>query len=264
MLIVEDLTAGYGAQAIVQHISFTAHCGEFIALLGQNGSGKSTLLRSISCVLTPSQGRVLFQGNDLVRLKERERARFVACVPQKPSLPRDLTVWELVLLGRYARLGLFGRYQAHDFAVAEKVLAWTDTLSYKNRVLRELSGGQLQKVLLAMALAQEPRLLLLDEMTQGIDLAGVLPILELLQRLCSQGLLVVCALHDANLAAAFASRLIALKNGEKILDDSIAKAFTAENLTQIYDLPISTWTLAKTSCLVAFPDRLAHHAFDPD
>ena len=264
MLIVEDLSAGYTTKPVLQHVSFSARSGEFIALLGQNGSGKSTLLRSVGSVLRPMQGRVLFQGQDLRRLKTRERARLVACVPQKAHLPGDLTVLQCVLLGRYARLGLFGRYSPYDHELAEKVLAWTGTLSYKNRVLGELSGGQLQKVLLAMALAQEPQLLLLDEVTQGIDLAGVLPILELLQGLCAQGMLVLCALHDANLAAVFATRLLALKNGEKILDAPTTQGFTPDNLSKIYDLPMSTWTLADTACIVAFPESFAHHAAHPD
>ena len=258
MLSVEDLSAGYGARPVIHHISFSAQEGEFIALLGQNGSGKSTLLRSISCVLSQRSGRVLFQGKDLGQLSPGQRARLVASVPQKAHLPSKLTVHECVLLGRYARLGLLGRYQSQDLKAAEGALVLTGTLAYKYRVLGELSGGQMQQVLLAMALAQEPRLLLLDEVTQGIDLAGVLPVLELLKTLCAQGMLVLCALHDANLAAAYASRLLALKNGEKVLDAPTATAFTAENLSTIYDLPISIWTLGQSACRVAFPDCFTH------
>ena len=239
VLRVAGVSAGYGEKAVLRTVEITLRAGECAALLGPNGSGKTTLLRAISGVLAPQSGGIELLGRPLTALKPRERARMVAVVPQRGQLPQGLTARQMVLLGRFAHLGWMGAYSREDYAAADSALDETGAAPLARRRLTELSGGELQRVLLARALAQQSPLLLLDELTAGLDWARMVELFDLLERRRAAGACVLMAVHDCNLAALYATRLMGLKGGNLVFDGPVAKVFTEENLGALYNTSIS-------------------------
>ncbi|MGV6994663.1 ABC transporter ATP-binding protein [Desulfovibrio sp. QI0430] len=238
VLRIAGVRAGYGGQSVLHEAGFTLHAGECAALLGPNGSGKTTLLRVLSGVLMPQAGAIEIQGRPLAALKPRERARMVAVVPQRGQLPQGLTARQMVLLGRFAHLSWLGAYGREDYAAADRALEETGAAPLAQRRLTELSGGELQRVLLARALAQESPLLLLDELAAGLDWARMVDLFDLLERRRAAGACVLMAVHDCNLAALYATRLMGLRDGNLVFDGPVAKVFTEENLGALYNIPI--------------------------
>ena len=238
VLRIAGVRAGYGGQSVLRDAGFTLHAGECAALLGPNGSGKTTLLRTLSGVLTPQAGAIEILGRPLATLKPRERARMVAVVPQRGQLPQGLTARQMVLLGRFAHLSWLGAYGREDYAAADRALEETGAAPLAHRRLNELSGGELQRVLLARALAQESPLLLLDELAAGLDWARMVDLFDLLERRRAAGACVLMAVHDCNLAALYATRLMGLRDGNLVFDGPVAKVFTEENLGALYNIPI--------------------------
>ena len=236
---VAGVSAGYGEKAVLRRVDFTLRAGECAALLGPNGSGKTTLLRAISGVLAPQAGEIELLGRPLRELNPRQRARMVAVVPQRGQLPQGLTARQMVLLGRFAHLGWLGTYSREDYTVADSALDETGAATLAHRRLTELSGGELQRVLLARALAQQSPLLLLDELAAGLDWARMVELFDLLERRRAAGACVLMAVHDCNLAALYATRLMGLKGGNLVFDGPVAKVFTEENLGALYNIPIS-------------------------
>ena len=236
---VAGISAGYGENAVLRRVEFTLRAGECAALLGPNGSGKTTLLRTISGVLAPQAGSIELLGRPLTSLSPRQRARMVAVVPQRGQLPQGLTARQMVLLGRFAHLGWLGAYGREDYAAADSALDETGAAPLAHRRLTELSGGELQRVLLARALAQQSPLLLLDELAAGLDWARMVELFDLLERRRAAGACVLMAVHDCNLAALYATRLMGLKGGNLVFDGPVAKVFTEENLGALYNIPVS-------------------------
>ena len=239
ILRVAGISAGYGEKAVLRSVEFTLCAGECAALLGPNGSGKTTLLRTISGVLAPQTGSIELLGRPLTSLSPRQRARMVAVVPQRGQLPQGLTARQMVLLGRFAHLGWLGAYSREDYTAADSALDETGAAPLAHRRLTELSGGELQRVLLARALAQQSPLLLLDELAAGLDWARMVELFDLLERRRAAGACVLMAVHDCNLAALYATRLMGLKGGNLVFDGPVAKVFTEENLGALYNIPIS-------------------------
>lgn len=268
LLAVTDLVAGYGRRPVLQGLTFCLRAGECAALLGPNGSGKTTLLRALSGVLAPWSGEVRLADRPLASLRPRERARRVAVVPQRGPCPEDLTAREMVLLGRYAHLSPWGWYGPGDHRAADCALAATDTTGLAHRRLHELSGGELQRVLLARALAQESPLLLLDELAAGLDLARMTGLFDLLERRRAAGACVLMAVHDCNLAALYATRLLGLREGRLTFDGPVRQVFTEENLSALYQTPVTVlphplWGLPQTLSARARGPWAAPHAAAP-
>ncbi|MFC4678658.1 ABC transporter ATP-binding protein [Desulfovibrio legallii] len=268
LLAVTDLVAGYGRRPVLQGLTFCLRAGECAALLGPNGSGKTTLLRALSGVLAPWSGEVRLADRPLASLRPRERARRVAVVPQRGPCPEDLTAREMVLLGRYAHLSPWGWYGPGDHRAADCALAATDTTGLAHRRLHELSGGELQRVLLARALAQESPLLLLDELAAGLDLARMTGLFDLLERRRAAGACVLMAVHDCNLAALYATRLLGLREGRLAFDGPVRQVFTEENLSALYQTPVTVlphplWGLPQALSARARGPWAAPHAAAP-
>lgn len=245
MLTIEHLTAAYGPRVVLNDVSLEMCPGEIVGLVGPNGAGKSSLLRVIGGTLAPSRGRVLLEEVDLTRLSPAMRARRVAVVPQSSRLPEAFTAGEVVLMGRAPYLPLFGGERPHDYEVVRGALERTATDTLAERRIGELSGGELQRVLVARALAQitdgnahdnDPRILLLDEATAHLDLRHQTAIWGLVRELARSGLIVVAALHDLNLAAQYADRLALLSNGHLLVSDKPAQVLTPEWLRRAYDI----------------------------
>lgn len=245
MLSIEHLTAAYGPRVVLDDVSLEMHPGEIVGLVGPNGAGKSSLLRVIGGTLAAARGTVLLEGVDLSRLSPALRARRVAVVPQSSHLPEAFTAGEVVLMGRTPYLPLFGGERPHDYEVVRGALERTATDSLAERRMGELSGGELQRVLVARALAQitdgdapeqEPRVLLLDEATAHLDLRHQTAIWGLVRGLARSGLIVVAALHDLNLAAQYADRLALLSSGHLLVCDRPAQVLTPAWLRRAYDV----------------------------
>lgn len=210
--------------------------GAFVGLLGPNGSGKSTLLRCLAGTLTPQTGQVLVLGRSIARLPERRRARLAAMLPQRPETVPALTAFALVLMGRYAHTPFLGGYGKEDRIAAWRALEETGAGHLAGRSADTLSGGELQRVLLARALAQNAPLLLLDESVAGLDPACQTAVLDsLARRNRADGLTVIAALHDLNLAALYCDRLIFLKQGRIAADGPTEEIFTAQTLGEVYE-----------------------------
>jgi iron complex transport system ATP-binding protein len=229
-LQAQGLTVGYGDDAdVVDRLDLLVPRRRITAVVGANGCGKSTLLRALARLIRPRSGTVLLDGRSISELASREVARRLGLLPQSPVAPDGLTVEDLVARGRYPHQGLFRQWSEHDEAAVEEALGATATTDLRGRPLDELSGGQRQRAWIAMALAQQTELLLLDEPTTFLDLAHQVDVLELLDRLVAErGRTVVMVLHDLNQACRYADHLVALRDGrvhaagapEDVVDDA--------------------------------------------
>ena len=257
MIVCRDLRAGYGRREVLHGVDFQAGSGETVALLGPNGSGKTTLLRVLSGVLPSVGGTVLLGGSPLEECSPRRRARQVAVVPQRTEgLPR-LSAGELVLLGRYPYLSWLGRYGAGDYEAARAALRATGAAPLAERPVGELSGGELQRVLLARALAQETPVLLLDELSAGLDMARMVELFDLLETRRAAGTCLVAVMHDLNLAALYATRLVGLKAGRVVFRGAVRDVFTEEKLSELYETPVHVFSHPTLGVPQACPGRRA-------
>ena len=238
MIACQGLQAGYGRRTVLRGLDFRAQAGEFVALLGPNGSGKTTLMRVLSGVLARQAGEVWLGGETLDSLHPRERARRVAVVPQRVEGLPPVTAYDMVLLGRYPYLSWFGTYSGADHTAAAGALEEAGATVLASRPVRELSGGELQRVLLARALAQQAPVLLLDELSAGLDMARMIELFDVLDRHRRAGACVVTVMHDVNLAALYATRLVGLKDGSLRFDGPVDRVFTEKTLRALYDTPI--------------------------
>lgn len=240
MLRATGIRAAYGrgGREILHGVDISLQPGEAVALLGPNGSGKTTLLRVLAGSLSPLAGTVRLQGEDIRRLSPRERARRVAVLSQRSAAPQGMTALQLVLLGRYPWLGWWGNYSAEDRRTACAALEETGALALAGRQVSELSGGELQRVALARILAQQSPVLLLDELAAGLDLARMLELFDLLERRRRAGVALLLVMHDCNLAAQYATRLLGLREGRVLFDGPVRRCFTAECLRALYDVEV--------------------------
>ena len=227
----------YEARKVLDEISFEAGEGEFIGLIGPNGSGKTTLLKIIDGILRPKVGSVYLDCKRISELDPKELARELAMVPQTADLSFDLKVFDVVMMGRYPYLGKLSLEREVD---EEKVRFWmrlTNTLHLAERSIKEVSGGERQRVLIARALAQEPRVLLLDEPTSNLDVCYQIEIMNLLKELVEKlGLTIICAIHDLNLAARYSDKIILINGGKIKGIGRPIEVLTKENLRDVFKI----------------------------
>ena len=225
----------YGASPVLEDLSLDLPTGSLAAIIGPNGAGKTTLLGIASGAPRPTTGQVELDGTDLRLVPPKERARRIALVPQALAVPFAFTVRELVGLGRTPYLGTFGGEKHADRRAIERALKLTGTTHFAGRCVLDLSAGERQRVILAVALAQEPDLLLLDEPTANLDVAHQLAFLDVVRVLNrNEGLTVLAAVHDLNLAALAFDRLIALNRGRIVADGSPRSVLTVANIRDLY------------------------------
>jgi iron complex transport system ATP-binding protein len=234
---VESVTFGYRRAApILRDVSFELAAGEFLAIGGPNGSGKSTLVSLLDGLRSPDRGRVLLDGRPVGAYSRREVARRIAYVAQSADVHFPFTVLEYVLQGRFAHGRVFGFESDEDVSAARRALEMTATTGFESRRIDELSGGERQRVMLARALAQEPRALLLDEPTANLDISHQLRMLDLVRNLVHGcGLAAAVVTHDLNLAAEFADRILMLKAGEVRGLGSPRDVLTPELVADVFD-----------------------------
>ncbi len=228
------VTFSVDAKHLLDGVDLRAERGQFVGLIGPNGAGKSTLLRAISNVLGYQEGSVSLHGADLKSLPARKVAELLALVPQIAPFTQGFTAFELVLMGRYPHLGRFQVEGEADDRIAMDAMRLTETESFTTRTLDTLSGGERQRVFLARAVAQQPRVLLLDEPTSNLDILHQLKILGLVRRLVNDGLTAIAAIHDLNLAARYCDRLVLLNEGRVVTDGVPEEVLTAETLESVF------------------------------
>jgi iron complex transport system ATP-binding protein len=230
---LRDLTVTFDGAEAVRGITLDAAAEEWLMLIGPNGAGKTSVLRAL-CGLLPFGGEALLDGRDVRELGRREFARLIAFVPQNPVTPPELTVAEYALLGRTPHLGYLAAEGRGDRQAAARALERLDLLPFAERGLGSLSGGELQRAVLARALAQEARVLLLDEPTTSLDLGRQQQVLELVDSLRGDGLTVVSTMHDLTLAGQYADRLVLLDRGAIVAEGEPAEVLSAANLSAYY------------------------------
>jgi iron complex transport system ATP-binding protein len=255
-LSVQNLRFRYVRDDVLHDVTFDVRLGEILALLGPNASGKTTLLKNMAGLLQPNSGCVTIDGIDLKSLPHRERARAIAFVPQTEDTFLDFSAEQTVLMGRAPYVGTWGFESAEDRAQARAAMERTDTWNLRERGLSELSGGERQRVILARALAQEAKLLLLDEPTSHLDVRYQKEILDLCAALNAEnGLTVIMTLHDLNLAALYAHRLLLLKEGQIVRLGNPEDTLTAETISEVFGVPMKVAKDPKSGLPSSFPIR---------
>ncbi|KPK86630.1 MAG: hypothetical protein AMJ81_00800 [Phycisphaerae bacterium SM23_33] len=241
MLEVAELSFEYRPGApVLRGVSLAAATGKLLCILGPNGSGKTTLLRCMMGTLRPGGGWVGLNKRPLREHSRRGLARLIAYVPQFPASAFAFSVREIVLMGRFAQMGMLGLAAGQDRAVARQAMIMTETLQFADRTLEELSGGEAQRVMIARALAQQPRVLLLDEPTSHLDIKNQLAIYRMMVRLAHDWpMAVVCVSHDVNLAARFADELVLMRDGRVVAGGPPAEVIRADVLRETYSVEVS-------------------------
>ncbi|MGH4024979.1 MAG: ABC transporter ATP-binding protein [Pseudonocardiaceae bacterium] len=236
-LEARDLQLGYGDHVVVDGLDIDVLDGTVSAVIGPNGCGKSTLLRALGRLMPAKRGHVLLDGKRIDRRPTREVARILGVLPQAPTAPEGLAVADLVARGRHPHQAWYRQWSSDDEAAVAEALSWTGMSEFAERAVDQLSGGQRQRVWISMALAQGTDVLLLDEPTTFLDLSHQVDVLDLVERLHHDaGRTVVMVLHDLNLAARYASRLIAMHHGRIAAQGTPSEVLTEDMLREVFDL----------------------------
>ena len=234
----QQLSGGYDDKRIIEAVNLTLHQGEWLSLVGANGSGKSTLLRLLSRILSPQVGTVLLNGRAIHTQPPVEVAKQMAILPQQQVVPAGLSVQQLVSLGRTPHQAWWQwDLTSESMEKVAQALAWTQMETYCDRPVTELSGGERQRAFLALALAQDPQVILLDEPTTFLDIHYQLQLLELLKQLNQKkGLSIITVLHDVNLAARYSDRIACLRQGKLWAVGEIRAMLTPKIMQEVFEV----------------------------
>ncbi|MUL44288.1 ABC transporter ATP-binding protein [Streptomonospora sp. PA3] len=237
-LAATGLSLGYRSQTVVDRVSVALPPEQVTVIVGPNGCGKSTLLRGLARLLKPRGGAVLLDGADIARLPARSLARRLGLLPQQPVAPDGITAADLIARGRHPHQRWFRQFSDTDAAAVSRAMAATGVTELAERPIEELSGGQRQRVWIALALAQDPDVMLLDEPTTYLDPAHQVDVLELLTGADTRsGRTIVLVLHDLGLAGRYADHLIVMKDGEIAAQGAPSQVVTAETVEAVFSLP---------------------------
>lgn len=238
MIELKDLSVGYGRQAVVRGVSMSLEPGKVTALLGPNGCGKSTLLKTILGFQPKLGGEVLVDGKSSGSITPRQLAQKVTYLAQSRNTP-NISARRMVLHGRFPYLSYPRRYRREDYEMVEKALQWADVGSIADRSMEELSGGQRQKVYLAMALAQDTQTILMDEPTTFLDVAHQLEVMATARRLAREGRAVLMVLHDLCLALRWVDGIAVLAEGRLLFQGAPAEGYEAGVLDQAFGVHLA-------------------------
>ncbi|NPA96250.1 MAG: ABC transporter ATP-binding protein [Crenarchaeota archaeon] len=260
ILEVRDLRAGYGKRIVVDGVSIEVRKGEFLCIVGPNGAGKTTVLRCILGLLKPMEGAVLVNGKSVYEYKPRELAKRVSAVLTERADPGMLRVWEVVALGRYPHTGPLSRMSERDLDIVEECLELVGARHLRNKLFSELSDGERQKVLIARALAQEPRILVLDEPTTFLDLRHRIEIARLLRKLAREKRIsIVATMHDISLAMRVCDRVVLVKEGHVVASGFPEDVLTEDMVSEVYELPRGAFD-EDTGCVELGPEKEGERA----
>ena len=238
-LVADNLDAGYGRQRVLDGLSLSLDAGTLTGIIGPNGCGKSTLLKVLARLMTPWNGSVRLDGEEVHALGRRQLAKRLAVLPQSPLAPPQITVAELVSCGRHPHVPRFGRMSREDRRIVAEAMSDCELDELAERPLDTLSGGQRQRVWLAATLAQQPCVLLLDEPLAALDISHQLDALDLLGRLNRErGLTIAIVLHDINLAARYCSHLVLMDQGRIVQHDRPSVVCEGAALRAVFDVDV--------------------------
>lgn len=253
---VERLEFAYGESKVLTGISFEIKEGEILGILGPNASGKTTLLKNVAGLLTPLSGNISLEGRLSGSLSAKERSQIVAYVPQSEEPFLDFSVEQIVMMGRAPYLGLWGFEEVSDRRKVREAMERTSTWDLRKRGIEELSGGERQRVVLARALAQEAKILILDEPTSHLDVRHQKETLDLCASLAHEkSLSILLTLHDLNLASLYCDRLLLLKQGRIAYLGKVRETLTAANLKDVFGLEMQVLLDSKSGLPSCVPMR---------
>ncbi|GAA1460450.1 ABC transporter ATP-binding protein [Nocardiopsis exhalans] len=242
-IAAEGLSLGYASSVVVDRVTTELPAGRITAIVGPNGCGKSTLLRGLARLLGPQRGRVLLDGDELASMPARTLSRRLGLLPQQPIAPDGITVADLVGRGRHPHQRWFRQWGAADEEAVATAMAATGVDQFAETPIDQLSGGQRQRVWIALALAQEPEVMLLDEPTTYLDLAHQLDVLNLLAALNRRlGRTIVLVLHDLNMASRFAHHLVAMRDGALVTQGTPAEVVTPRTVREVFGVAATVIT----------------------
>ncbi len=249
----EHIAVGYGKRNVIEDANILFDKSEIVSIIGPNGSGKSTLLKALSRLLPIQRGRVLLNGAEINSYRSREVAQKIAILPQSATAPPDMNIYKLVSCGRSPHHGYFADLEQTDEEIVEKVMRETDVWQFRERSLFSLSGGERQRVWLAMALAQEPEILMLDEPTTYLDIHHQLNLMDLVTETYRQRrITIIMVLHDLNQAARYSHRMVAMKDGAIVGDGSPADILREENVRHWFGVRMRPISFADEGCRHCF------------
>ena len=252
-----DLTVSYNGTNAVVGFNDLLHSGEWLCLIGPNGAGKSSVLRAAAGLVSYT-GSVAINQTEIPAASARWRAQHIAYVPQAPVIPTDMSVYEYVLLGRNPYINYFSSETSHDRDVIDRVLNRLDLVQFSARKLGTLSGGEVQRLVIARALAQEAPVLLLDEPTSALDIGHQQQALELVDGLRrEQGLTVISAMHDLTLAGLYADRLVLMHEGHRVAEGTAKQVLKSETLAEFYGVSARVHH-EPDGTVVVIPQRSSH------
>ena len=238
MLEIKNLSVSYGSRKILNNINISAEKGEFLGIIGPNGSGKTTLVKAITNVLKPESGDITLNGRPIKQMSSTEIARHIAVVSQVISINFEFAVKDIVMMGRTPYIK--GKECHEDFDIVEESMKKTKTDFLKDRIVTQLSGGELQRVIIARALAQQTDILLLDEPTSHLDITNQIDILNLVKNESRKGQLVVAVVHDLNLAGEYCDYLVMMNNGEVFVKGKPEEVLDYKKIEKVYKTVVIT------------------------
>ncbi len=260
VFFVKDLCVHFGSKAIIEHVDFTVKKGSVTALVGPNGAGKTTLVRVLSRTLKPQSGKILYNDKDLFTLPTKQIAKTLALLPQMRFIPDGLCVQTLVEYGRFPHGGNNGTSRKEDRNIVQWAMAKTHTLHFRHTPLARLSGGEQQRAWIAMALAQKPKALILDEPTTFLDIAYQLEILELLRTLNKEtGLTIIMVLHDLNHAMRYSDSIMIVRDKKLRSIGPSHDVLTRESLRMEFSIDSDIHWDSRNNCPYIIPHRQIHH-----
>ncbi|HDN96176.1 MAG: hypothetical protein DRN29_03865 [Thermoplasmata archaeon] len=250
---VKNVSFSYGSIKALENVSFEIE-NEFVGIIGPNGSGKTTLLNCMAGFLK-SDGCILINGKDINKLDRKKVAREIGIVPQIPNISFPLTVFDIVLMGRNPHKKMLEFMNEKDIKIANDAMEAVGIEHLADRTITELSGGELQKVIIARALAQQPNILLLDEPTAHLDIHHQIEILSLIKSLIGKGITAIAVLHDLNLASCFCDKIILLNKGKIFAIGNVKEVITPDNIYTVYGIRVDILQHPKSKKpVIIFPE----------
>lgn len=257
ILELKNVFCGYDGEYVLKDVSFSISEGEFVGIIGPNGCGKTTLFRTITKVLNPKNGSILYKDKDIKNIHLKDLAKEIAVVLQVFEVTFSYTVEEFVLMGRFPHKNRFETLNNKDFEIVKNSMKSVDIYNLKDKKIQELSGGEIQKVQIAQAISQEPKLLLLDEPTSHLDIKYQVEILDLIKRLNKEKKIsVVIIFHDLNLASEYCEKLILLNSGKIHKIGEPSSVLTYQIIEEVYRtvVIVNENPVSKKPCVFLVPE----------